>query len=184
LTAETLHPLTFPISTILQSELENLQRLEELERRQRLLSATGAGGLAAMGGGGDRTSSSMDISGASGPIIRDERIPGRPSAAAAVDGGGGVSAAAAASAGGGAAASKKSSKAAAASKSNNDDGNGEELEKTPGSVIVPCRARGMPMDHNFKVRQEKRRDGMHKIFGDVHVSLTHSSLFRLVFNTK
>jgi hypothetical protein len=27
----------------------------------------------------------------------------------------------------------------------------EELEKTPGSVIVPCRARGMPMDHNFKV---------------------------------
>jgi hypothetical protein len=26
------------------------------------------------------------------------------------------------------------------------------LQKTPGSVIVPCRARGMPMDHNFKVR--------------------------------
>jgi hypothetical protein len=30
--------------------------------------------------------------------------------------------------------------------------NKDELEKTPGSVIVPCRARGMPMDHNFKVR--------------------------------
>lgn len=28
----------------------------------------------------------------------------------------------------------------------------EELAKLPGSVIVPCRARGMPMDHNFKVR--------------------------------
>lgn len=27
----------------------------------------------------------------------------------------------------------------------------EELSKLPGSVIVPCRARGMPMDHNFKV---------------------------------
>ncbi len=26
----------------------------------------------------------------------------------------------------------------------------EELRKTPGTVIVPCRARGMPMDHNFK----------------------------------
>eukprot|EP00977_Amphora_coffeiformis_P022314 scaffold10819_cov130-Amphora_coffeaeformis.AAC.1 len=26
----------------------------------------------------------------------------------------------------------------------------EDIEKTPGSVIVPCRARGMPMDHNFK----------------------------------
>jgi hypothetical protein len=28
----------------------------------------------------------------------------------------------------------------------------EDLRKTPGTVIVPCRARGMPMDHNFKVR--------------------------------
>lgn len=27
----------------------------------------------------------------------------------------------------------------------------EDLRKTPGTVIVPCRARGMPMDHNFKV---------------------------------
>eukprot|EP00980_Cylindrotheca_fusiformis_P029646 scaffold23645_cov284-Cylindrotheca_fusiformis.AAC.1 len=26
----------------------------------------------------------------------------------------------------------------------------EDLRKTPGTVIVPCRARGMPMDHNFK----------------------------------
>lgn len=28
----------------------------------------------------------------------------------------------------------------------------EHFQKTPGSVVVPCRARGMPMDHNFKVR--------------------------------
>jgi hypothetical protein len=28
----------------------------------------------------------------------------------------------------------------------------DDLRKTPGTVIVPCRARGMPMDHNFKVR--------------------------------
>jgi hypothetical protein len=27
----------------------------------------------------------------------------------------------------------------------------DDLRKTPGTVIVPCRARGMPMDHNFKV---------------------------------
>lgn len=32
------------------------------------------------------------------------------------------------------------------------DSTREEIEKAPGSVIVPCRARGMPMDHNFKVR--------------------------------
>jgi len=25
------------------------------------------------------------------------------------------------------------------------------IQKPPGSVVVPCRARGMPMDHNFKV---------------------------------
>lgn len=30
----------------------------------------------------------------------------------------------------------------------------EDLRKTPGTVIVPCRARGMPMDHNFKVSFE------------------------------
>lgn len=28
----------------------------------------------------------------------------------------------------------------------------DDLRKTPGTVIVPCRARGMPMGHNFKVR--------------------------------
>ena len=32
----------------------------------------------------------------------------------------------------------------------------DDLRKTPGTVIVPCRARGMPMDHNFKVRKKLR----------------------------
>jgi hypothetical protein len=27
----------------------------------------------------------------------------------------------------------------------------KEQRRDPGSVVVPCRARGMPMDHNFKV---------------------------------
>ena len=31
------------------------------------------------------------------------------------------------------------------------DASKDERRKAPGSVIVPCRARGMPMDHNFKV---------------------------------
>lgn len=34
--------------------------------------------------------------------------------------------------------------------------NKDEVEKSPGSVIVPCRARGMPMDHNFKVNHRKK----------------------------
>lgn len=31
-----------------------------------------------------------------------------------------------------------------------DAGSKDSFQKTPGSVVVPCRARGMPMDHNFK----------------------------------
>jgi hypothetical protein len=43
----------------------------------------------------------------------------------------------------------------------------EDLRKTPGTVIVPCRARGMPMDHNFKVCLS-------------HVALYH--IFHIFFN--
>lgn len=32
-----------------------------------------------------------------------------------------------------------------------DQATKDTFQKTPGSVVVPCRARGMPMDHNFKV---------------------------------
>ena len=28
---------------------------------------------------------------------------------------------------------------------------GGSIARSPGSVVVPCRARGMPMDHNFRV---------------------------------
>lgn len=31
-----------------------------------------------------------------------------------------------------------------------EGGSKDSFQKTPGSVVVPCRARGMPMDHNFK----------------------------------
>ena len=31
----------------------------------------------------------------------------------------------------------------------------KKVKKPPGSVIVPCRARGMPVDHNFKVRHSE-----------------------------
>lgn len=34
--------------------------------------------------------------------------------------------------------------------SSGDGGVKDSFQKTPGSVVVPCRARGMPMDHNFK----------------------------------
>ena len=30
-------------------------------------------------------------------------------------------------------------------------GGGVGIARSPGSVVVPCRARGMPMDHNFRV---------------------------------
>lgn len=30
----------------------------------------------------------------------------------------------------------------------------DSVVRTPGSVVVPCRARGMPMDHNFRVRHD------------------------------
>lgn len=122
----------------LASELENLQMLEELERRQRLMSTAMGGGA---GGGSPSLQAAAGPSTAGAPMdspalrgLREERlnhIPRPPGQEVGV-------------------ASSKAKpglpteQVSAASK--------EELEKTPGSVIVPCRARGMPMDHNFKVR--------------------------------
>lgn len=119
----------------LASELEGLQRLEELQRRQRLLQAaaiseqgardatarpsrervlTGMGGSGRdltgdMGSHFHRPKSSDYLKNHVAGSLMDSGVPpvGAPT----------------------------------------DD----DLEKTPGSVIVPCRARGMPMDHNFKV---------------------------------
>lgn len=101
------------------AELEGLQRLEELNRRQRLLSATS-----------DASRPGLDRSLNASGMVREQQLgsplrneagrKGKPDAAPPQD------------------ASK------------------EEIEKTPGSVIVPCRARGMPMDHNFKVHRYYR----------------------------
>jgi hypothetical protein len=87
----------------LASELEGLQRLEELNRRQRLLAAT------------SETSRSRFDGAKYGDSERLEQTDGR------------------------------------AATRNIGAQDQDDLEKSPGSVIVPCRARGMPMDHNFKV---------------------------------
>jgi hypothetical protein len=47
-------------------------------------------------------------------------------------------------------ASKVALAASAATSAQDSQRMKEDLRKTPGTVIVPCRARGMPMDHNFK----------------------------------
>jgi hypothetical protein len=103
----------------LTSEIEGMQRLEELERRQRLMAAAG-------GGGGRLMEAEMAYRPDASPEPRmsrpePQRTPPKPSPVAAME-------------------------PSAATETNK-----EELEKAPGSVIVPCRARGMPMDHNFKV---------------------------------
>ena len=124
----------------LASELESLQRLEEIERRQRLM-ATGTAPPTMLPPGAAAVAASREASNTvRGPVIRDERIPGghipRP---ATMD------------------TSQNSKKDPLPSEEvctvipPIEANTKEELEKTPGSVIVPCRARGMPMDHNFKV---------------------------------
>lgn len=137
----------------LASELENLQRLEELERRQRLMSAAVGGSSSA-----NAQQNAMDSSGGiRGSVLRDERMQQhmtRPSPAPEVHNP--TSSAAASS-------SPKPKPPSPADQATMPpapvatEGNKEELEKTPGSVIVPCRARGMPMDHNFKVSQGSRK---------------------------
>ena len=144
----------------LASELENLQRLEELERRQRLMSAAvgGSSSLAQQVASANAQQNPMDSSGGiRGSVLRDERMQQhmtRPSPAPEVQNS--VAAAAAS-------ASPKPKSSSPAEQPMPPapvatEGNKEELEKTPGSVIVPCRARGMPMDHNFKVSQGSRKN--------------------------
>ena len=126
----------------LASELDNLQRLEELERRQRLMSAAVNGNSLAQQAASAQQQHAMDSSGGiRGSSLRDERGGGQMSRPSAQDI---------------AAAKPKPSTpnhehqmhmtAVAPAETSKED-----IEKTPGSVIVPCRARGMPMDHNFKV---------------------------------
>ena len=118
-------------SSGLASELEGLQRLEELERHQRLLAAGSP-----LGPPNAQVSHMPSLAQMqSGEVTQ---VSGSPNLAAGApppppppDG---MVSEAALSAPPGEQAIPK-----------------EEVEKTPGSVIVPCRARGMPMDHNFKV---------------------------------
>lgn len=126
----------------LASEIEGLQRIEELERRQRMLSqAASPYGAAAPPAMGHKdipepsqapsmtqtdssslrpNSNQANADGGAGAMHKQQPKPPAPSP-------------------------REETQAAA------QDSNKDEIEKAPGSVIVPCRARGMPMDHNFKV---------------------------------
>ena len=125
----------------LQQELE-LQRLEEIERRQ-LMAAAAAGGPGGLGvlaarqqleqlqeaqfreehlnrhlhQGGETAEAMLQRVGLRGASTADSVISGR----------------------------------------GNGESSKDTFQKTPGSVVVPCRARGMPMDHNFKVMKEMSR---------------------------
>jgi hypothetical protein len=104
----------FTGSQSFSAELESLQRLEEFNRRKRLLAATT---------GAARPGVDRGVAAAQSPqIALSPRL-------------------------------KPSRKLKAEAVIPKEPGT-EELAKLPGSVIVPCRARGMPMDHNFKVSTE------------------------------
>ena len=104
-----------------------LGRLEELERRRQQLAA-----LANLGGArpGEVPSGADALAESTKSDTEKER---RESAAAA-------------------AAAATAATAATTATAIGTEKSKDDLRKTPGTVIVPCRARGMPMDHNFKVR--------------------------------
>lgn len=128
-------------------DYEGMQRLDELERRSRLLGMGGSGGGGSNVPAPGRTLSSnvamgelaenTERSEASHPSPKAKQPdPDRRAGAARSD----------------PKAKAKSSAPPVPSSSElaGLEDNKDELEKAPGSVIVPCRARGMPMDHNFK----------------------------------
>lgn len=119
------------------SELEGIQRLEELERRQRLFAAGAAGGAQ------PPQQAPSSLSAAQPALRRPEETPASPKVMQDTS-----------SPRLSAARPEPKQPVAAAPVPDaapaSEEGK-EELEKAPGSVIVPCRARGMPMDHNFKV---------------------------------
>eukprot|EP00543_Licmophora_paradoxa_P006206 CAMPEP_0202445890 /NCGR_PEP_ID=MMETSP1360-20130828/4607_1 /ASSEMBLY_ACC=CAM_ASM_000848 /TAXON_ID=515479 /ORGANISM="Licmophora paradoxa, Strain CCMP2313" /LENGTH=556 /DNA_ID=CAMNT_0049062295 /DNA_START=45 /DNA_END=1715 /DNA_ORIENTATION=- len=119
----------------LQHELE-LRGLEELERRQLLAAAAGAplGSIAAR--------QQLEFQEAH---MRQEQLDRQLGA------NGGESSGLLERAGlrqGPVAAPEPTS--SAATRTQSETPSKESFQKTPGSVVVPCRARGMPMDHNFK----------------------------------
>lgn len=48
--------------------------------------------------------------------------------------------------------SSKEAATAASSADSKEDGSGGGTDRLPKTIILPCRARGMPLDHNFRVR--------------------------------
>lgn len=121
----------------LQQDLE-LQRLEELERRQQLLAAAGRAPMQAR--------QQMEMQEAQARQEQLDRQLQREGLLAAATARSNMASSSEVQSNPGAAAA-----AAAAATATRRDSGKEEFQKTPGSVIVPCRARGMPMDHNFKV---------------------------------
>ncbi|GAX19978.1 hypothetical protein FisN_1Lh547 [Fistulifera solaris] len=121
----------------LPTDLEGLQRLEELERRQLLLNAS------AQHGG--RIPSPM-MNPAAPEQARSQpqasRVARQPESMLRADAPASTALPGRKKEKEPAAAEVRDTGTSATSKS--------EVEKSPGSVIVPCRARGMPMDHNFK----------------------------------
>jgi len=149
----------------LGSDFEGIHRLEELERRQRLLAAAGGG---APGSAGlslpPAPSAAQPIAAPSAALARGmdnssgRAAGGAPKLCRADSGDPRGAGAAVSSRNDRTGQTAKASQVAAAipeqaesSPAGVGDEEKEELEKAPGSVIVPCRARGMPMDHNFKV---------------------------------
>lgn len=125
------------------SELESLQRLEQERRHQLLGSASGVSGGLPPGLSGHHQLDTSAGHGSAG-MSRDELMER-----------------VARSESGRVPPSNPSPKIRSVSHpgdptDGSTDLNKEEIEKAPGSVIVPCRARGMPMDHNFKVSSEYR----------------------------
>lgn len=118
-----------------QLDYESFQRLEELKRRGQLLSSSaGAGNVGASGmrapGGGEAAVKSPPTRPKEASTQHASVPPPAPMETTS---------------------KPKATEAAAFAPQATDSGK-DELEKAPGSVIVPCRARGMPMDHNFKVK--------------------------------
>jgi len=138
----------------LQSELESLQRLEELERSQRLLAA--AQPIAATRDQQTRQPSLLQLqsmrqdslasSAAEQP--QKQRVTADASSVSSSPRMKPTNPATSSNGGGGPLREIPPGGPEACMEVDNED-----LEKAPGSVIVPCRARGMPMDHNFKVRR-------------------------------
>ena len=141
-------------------ELQELQNLEELERRQRLLAS--AAGLQQMGGAGLHQ---QQMSGAGQLMAQAQAAQAQAQAQAQSlrapevarsepDAAPVPSAAAPLATGAGAPNGSAMLRMAANAPGPAATAGGDKKEqrRDPGSVVVPCRARGMPMDHNFKVR--------------------------------